>query len=85
MEISLVASIRTRFGEVVRISQDRNLLPASSVEPLQFGGNTIHLGAMLERRHETWDVSGVIEPLLHVVDGSGRTSSIAANRSQQRC
>jgi transcriptional regulator with XRE-family HTH domain len=77
MEISITGSIRTPYGEVVLIPQDRNLLQASSVEPLQFSGNTIHLWAMLERAHRSWGVSGVVEPLLHMVDGSGRTSSIA--------
>jgi hypothetical protein len=53
MEISIIGSIRTPFGEVELIPQDRNLLQASSVEPLEFRGVTIHLWAMLERIHET--------------------------------
>jgi transcriptional regulator with XRE-family HTH domain len=76
MEISIVGSIRTPFGEVVLIPQDRNLLLASSPEPLQFGGNKIHLWAMLEQLRQTWGVSGAVEPLLHMIDGSGRASSI---------
>jgi transcriptional regulator with XRE-family HTH domain len=76
MEISVVGSIRTAFGEVVLIPQDRHLLQASSVEPLQFADVTIHMWIMLERIHETWGISGVVEPLLHLTDGSGHTSSI---------
>jgi transcriptional regulator with XRE-family HTH domain len=77
MEISIVGSIRTPYGEVVLIPQDRNLLQASSGEPFQFGGNTILLWAMIERKHRTWSVSRVIEPLLQMIDGSGHISSIA--------
>jgi len=77
MEIGIAVNIRTPYGEMVLIPQDRNLLQASSGEPFQFGGNTILLWAMLERIHRTWGVSRVIEPLLHMIDGSGRISSIA--------
>ncbi len=41
------------------------------------GGNTILMWALLERIHRTWGVSRVVEPLLHMIDGSGRISSIA--------
>jgi DNA-binding XRE family transcriptional regulator len=78
MELGIVGSIRTPFGEVELIPQDRNLLQASSVEPLQFRGAVIHLWAMLERMHDAWGVSGVIPPLLHVSVESGHGSSIAA-------
>jgi hypothetical protein len=77
MEISLVGSIRTPFGEVELIPQDRNLLQVSSVEPLQFGDLKIHLWAMLERIHETWSISGTIAPVLHLIDRFGRRSLIA--------
>jgi hypothetical protein len=77
MEISLVGSIRTPFGEVELIPQDRNLLQVSSVEPLQFGDLKIHLWAILERIHETWEVSGTIAPVLHLIDRFGRRSLIA--------
>lgn len=77
MATGIIGSIRTQFGLVELIPQDRNLLQASSVEPLQFCGFTIHLWAMLERIHETWGVSGVVEPLLHQIDGFGHTASIA--------
>jgi transcriptional regulator with XRE-family HTH domain len=72
---SIVGSIRTPFGEVRLIPQDRNLLQASSVEPLQFGDLTIHLWAMLERRREAWGISAMVEPVL--MEGSGHTLSIA--------
>jgi transcriptional regulator with XRE-family HTH domain len=77
MEIVIVGSIRTPFGEVELIPQDRNLLEVSSVEPLQFGDRRIHLWAMLERIHEVWSISGIVEPVLHLIDGPGHTSSIA--------
>jgi transcriptional regulator with XRE-family HTH domain len=77
MEISIVGSIRTPFGKVGLTPQDRNLLQASSLEPLQCGDVRIHLWAMFERIHETWGISGVVEPMLHLIDGSGETSSIA--------
>ena len=77
MEISLVGSIRTPYGEVELIPQDRNLLQVSSVEPLQFGDRKIHLWAMLERIHETWSISSTIAPVLHLIDRFGRRSLIA--------
>jgi hypothetical protein len=77
MEISLVGSIRTPFGEVELIPQDRNLLQVSSVEPLQFGDLKIHLWAMLERIHETWNISSTIVPVVHLIDRFGRRSLIA--------
>jgi hypothetical protein len=58
MEISIVGSIRTLFGEVELIPQDRNLLQASSIEPLQFRGLMIHLWAILERTHGAWGCLG---------------------------
>jgi hypothetical protein len=48
MEISLIGKIRTPFGEVGLIPQDRNLLEASSLAPLQFADVRIHLWSMLE-------------------------------------
>jgi hypothetical protein len=77
MEISLVGSIRTPFGEVELIPQDRNLLQVSSVEPLQCRGLKIHLWAMLEQIHETWNISSAIVPVLHLIDRFGRRSLIA--------
>jgi hypothetical protein len=77
MEISLVGSIRTPFGEVELIPQDRNLLQVSSVEPLQFGDLKIHLWAMLERINETWNISSTIAPVLHLIDRFGHRSLIA--------
>jgi len=77
MEISLVGSIKTPYGEVELIPQDRNLLQVSSVEPLQFGNHKIHLWAMLERTHETWCISSTIVPVLHLIDRFGRRSLIA--------
>jgi transcriptional regulator with XRE-family HTH domain len=77
MEKTVTGSIRTAWGVIELIPQDRNLLQASSVEPLQFGDVAIHLWAMLERGHETWRISGVVEPLLDLVDGFGLSSSIA--------
>jgi len=77
MEISLVGSIRTPFGEVELIPQDRNLLQVSSVEPLQCGDRKIHLWAMLERIHETWNISSTIVPVLYLIDRFGRRSLIA--------
>src|ERR1700674_5067001 len=76
MEIGIVGSIRTPFGEVGLIPQDRNLLQASSVDPLQFGNLRIHLWAMLERIHEAWSISGLVEPVL-LIEGSCQTSSCA--------
>src|SRR6267378_4500212 len=76
MEISLVGSIRTPFGEVELIPQDRNLLQVSSVEPLHFGDLKIHLWAMLERMHETWGISGTIAPVLHLIDRFGHRTLI---------
>jgi hypothetical protein len=77
MEISLVGSIKTPYGEVELIPQDRNLLQISSVEPLQFGDHKIHLWAMLERTHKTWCISSSIVPVLHLIDRFGRRSLIA--------
>jgi hypothetical protein len=77
MEISLVGSIRTPFGEVELIPQDRNLLLVSNVEPLHCGDLKIHLWAMLERIHETWNISSAIVPVLHLIDRFGRRSLIA--------
>jgi len=77
MEIILVGSIRTPFGEVELIPQDRNLLQVSSVEPLQFGDLKIHLWAMLERIQETWSISGTFAPVLHSIDRFGHMSLIA--------
>ena len=77
MEIRLVGSIPTPYGEVELIPQDRNLLQVSSVEPLHFGDLKIHLWAMLERMHETWGISGTIAPVLHLIDQFGRRSLIA--------
>ena len=56
MEIGPIGSIWTPFGEVELIPQDRNLLQASSVEPLRFGKLRIHLWALLELTHTTWGV-----------------------------
>jgi hypothetical protein len=78
MEISLVGSIRTPFGEVELIPQDCNLLQVSSVEPLHFGDLKIHLWAMLERMHETWGISGTIAPVLHLIDRFGHRTLIAS-------
>jgi transcriptional regulator with XRE-family HTH domain len=77
MEASIVGSIRTPFGEVGLIPQDRNLLLVSSIEPLRFGDAKIHLWAMLERIHEMWGIAGVVEPVLQLIDGAGHMSSIA--------
>ncbi len=77
MELNLVGSIKTPYGEVELIPQDRNLLQVSSVEPLQFGDLKIHLWAMLERIHETWNISSTIAPVLHLIDRFGRRSLIA--------
>ena len=76
MEIRLVGSIRTPYGEVELIPQDGNLLQVSSVEPLQYGDLKIHLWAMLERIHETWNISSTIVPVVHLIDGFGRRSLI---------
>jgi transcriptional regulator with XRE-family HTH domain len=59
------------------IPQDRNLLQASSVEPLQFGDLRIHLWALLELTHQTWDVSDIVTPVLRLIGQSTHTSSIA--------
>ena len=80
MEISLIGSIRTPYGEVELIPQDRNLLQVSSVEPLQFDDLKIHVWAMLERIQGTWSVSGSIAPVLHLIDRS-RFSSLMARES----
>jgi hypothetical protein len=77
MEISLVGSIRTPYGEVELIPQDRNLLQVSSVEPLHFGDLKIHLWAMLERMQETWGISDAIAPVLHLIDRFGHRTLIA--------
>jgi transcriptional regulator with XRE-family HTH domain len=77
MEISIVGNIRTPFGEVELIAQDRNLLQASSIEPLRLRRVTIHLWAMLERTNGTWGIASLVEPVLHLIDASGTTSSIA--------
>jgi hypothetical protein len=77
MEMSLVGSIRTPYGEVELIPQDRNLLQASSLEPLQCGNLKIHVWVMLERIQGTWSVSGTIAPVLHLIDRFGRRSLIA--------
>jgi hypothetical protein len=77
MEISFVGRIRTPFGEVELIPQDRNLLQVSSVEPLQCGDLKIHLWAMLERIHKIWGISGTIVPVLHLIDRFGHRSLIA--------
>src|ERR1700719_3763525 len=77
MEISIIGKIRTPFGEVRLVPQDRNLLEASSVAPLQFADVRIHLWSLLERIHGTWGISDVVEPVLHLIDRSGSTSSIA--------
>jgi hypothetical protein len=77
MEISLVGSIRTPYGEVELIPQDRNLLQASSLEPLQCGNLKIHVWAMLERIQGTWSVSGSIAPVVHLIDRFGRRTLIA--------
>jgi hypothetical protein len=77
MEISLVGSIRTPYGEVELIPQDRNLLQVSSVDPLQCCDLKIHLWAMLERVHGTWGISGALAPVLHLIDRFGRRSLIA--------
>jgi len=77
MELSIVGKIRTPFGEVELIPQDRNLLQASSVEPLRLRRVTIHLWALLERTNGTWGVSSLVDPVLQLIDGSGHTSSIA--------
>ena len=77
MQISLVGSIRTPYGEVELIPQDRNLLQVSSVDPLQFSDLKIHVWAMLERIHGTWGISGTIAPVLHLIDRFGRRSLMA--------
>jgi hypothetical protein len=46
------------------------------VDPLQFGNLRIHLWAMLERIHEAWSISGLVEPVL-LIEGSCQTSSFA--------
>jgi hypothetical protein len=77
MEISLVGCVRTPYGEVELIPQDRNLLQVSSVEPLHFGDLKIHLWAMLERMQETWGISDAIAPVLHLIDRFGHRTLIA--------
>src|SRR5579863_2043732 len=66
MKIESIGSIRTPFGVVELVPQDRNILQASSVGPLQIRGASIHLWALLERTRETWGISGLVEPLLHL-------------------
>jgi hypothetical protein len=77
MEIILVGSIQTPYGEVELVPQDRNLLQVSSVEPLQCGDLKIHLWAMLERINENWNVCSTIAPVLHSIDRFGDRSLIA--------
>jgi len=77
MELNLVGSIKTPYGQVELIPQDRNLLQVSSVDPLQFGARKIHLWAVLERIHETWNISSTIVPVVHLIDRFGRRSLIA--------
>jgi transcriptional regulator with XRE-family HTH domain len=83
MEISIVGNVRTPFGEVELIPQDRILLQVSSVEPLRFRHLMIHLWAMLERMHGNWEISRVVEPLLRQIDGTGRTVSIAESTAAE--
>jgi len=77
MEISLVGSIRTPYGEMELIPQDRNLLQVSSVDPLQCGDLKIHLWAMLERVRGAWCISGAVAPVLHLIDRFGHRSLMA--------
>src|SRR6266403_3163990 len=77
MEISLVGSIRTPYGEVELIPQDRNLLQVSSVDPLQCGDLKIHLWAILERVRGAWGISDAVAPVLHLIDRFGNVSLIA--------
>jgi len=77
MERSLIGSIRTPYGELELIPQDRNLLQVSSVEPIQCEDLKFHLWAMLERIHETWSISSTFAPILHLIDGFENRTLIA--------
>jgi hypothetical protein len=77
MEISMIVQIRTPFGEMGLVPQDRNLLEESSVAPLQFAAVRIHLWSLLERIHGTWGISGLVEPAVHQINSPGYTLSIA--------
>jgi len=76
MEISLAGSIRTPFGEVELIPQDRSLLEASSPEALRFGNLRIDLWALFEQTGGTWAVSAVAAPVLRLAGRSAPTSSM---------
>src|ERR1019366_5544762 len=77
MEIGLIGSIWTPFGEVELAPQDRYLLQAASVDPLQFSDLRIHLWALLELKHETWGVSDVAAPVLRLIGQPAHRPSIA--------
>ena len=74
MELSLAGSIRTPFGEVELIPQDRRLLQASSPEPLRFGDLRIHLWVLFEQTGGIWTVSQVAAPVLRLAGRSAPTS-----------
>jgi transcriptional regulator with XRE-family HTH domain len=76
MEISLAGSIRTPFGEVELIPQDRSLLQASSPEPLRYGNLMIDLWALFEQTGGTWAVSEVATPVLSLAGRSALRSSM---------
>jgi transcriptional regulator with XRE-family HTH domain len=75
MEISLAGSIRTPYGEVELIPQDRSLLQASSPEPLRCGDRKIELWALFEQTGGTWAVSEIAAPVLCLTGRAVLTSS----------
>jgi len=82
MEIGLIGSILTPFGEVKLIPQDRNLLQVSSVEPLRFGDLRIHLWVLLELTHTTWGVSDLAAPVLRLIGQSAHRPSIVGESAR---
>jgi hypothetical protein len=77
MEIGLIGSIWTPFGEVELSPQDRNLLQASSVDPLQFSDLWIHFWALLELKHGAWGDSDAAAPVLRLIGQPAQRPSSA--------
>lgn len=84
MELSLAGSVRTPFGEVELIPQDRNLLQASSVEALRYAELRVHLWALFERTARIWAVSAVAAPVLRVEHKSALRTSILSEPNRAK-
>jgi transcriptional regulator with XRE-family HTH domain len=77
-------TIRTRYGDVLIRLQDRNLIEAASLSPLDVCGKRVHVWVMLERIDGIWGVSDYDWPAVHLAEPSGLPPGAEASQALER-